>query len=118
MVIILQRLSENATHFSVIAMVNLINKFEAVASIQNDKSPRTGRSLENIAVVSNSIRYRSQQFNISRPAFTHLQNSTDLTPEAYRPCVASGIINWILEHQQVNSNFLKKIIFSNAAFST
>ncbi|CAK9810854.1 Transposable element Tc3 transposase [Anthophora plagiata] len=117
-------------------VINLIKKFEISGSVLTTKSsgrPRIGRSKVNIAAVSASvdespsisIRHRAQQLNISRCSVQRIltkdlhlhgckiQLTQHLHPEDH--VQRRTFSNWILEHQQIDGDFSKKIIFSDEA---
>ena len=117
-------------------MINLIKKFEISGSVLTAKSngrPRTGRSKVNIAAVSasvnespsTSIRHRAQQLNISRCSVQRILTK-DLHLHAYKIQLTQELhpedhaqrrtfSNWILEQQQIDCDFSKKIIFTDEA---
>jgi len=117
-------------------VVNLIEKFEVSGSLLTAKSSgrsRTGRLNENIATVSasvdespsTSIRHRAQQLDISRSSVQRILTK-DLHLRAYKIQLTQELqpadhaqrrtfANWILEHQQIDGDFSKKIIFSDEA---
>jgi len=120
------------------AVVNLIKKFEVSGSLSTAKSSgrspgRSGRSNENVAAVSasvdenlsTSIRHRAQQLDISRSPVQRILTK-DLHLHAYKIQLTQELqpadhaqrrtfANWILEHQQIDGDFSKKIIFSDEA---
>jgi hypothetical protein len=94
---------------------------------------RTGRSLENIAAVTESvadssgtlIRRRSQQLDIPISTMQRILTK-DLHLHAYKIQLTQELkptdhvqrrefVNWVLENQKVDCNFSKKIIFSDEA---
>jgi hypothetical protein len=94
---------------------------------------RTGRSVDNLAAVSESdaespgtsIRHSSKQFDISRSTMQRIltkdlhlhdyktQLTQELKPTDHVHC--REFVNWVLENQKVDGNFSKKIIFSDEA---
>jgi hypothetical protein len=95
---------------------------------------RTGRSLDNIAAVSDSVaespgtslRHRSQQLDIPRSTMQQRILTKDLHLHAYKIQLTQEFkptdhvqrrefVNWVLENQKVDCNFSKKIIFSDEA---
>ena len=114
----------------------MIKKFEEKGSIMDSKLPvrhRTGRSLDNIAAVSESvvggsgtsIRHRSQQLDIPRSTMQRILTK-DLHLHDYKIQLTQEVkptdhvqrrefVNWVLENQKVDGNFSKKIIFGDEA---
>jgi len=114
----------------------MIMKFEETGSIIDSKLPvrhRTGRSVDNIAAVSEndaessgtSLRHRSQQLDIPRRTMQRILTK-DLHLHAYKIQLTQEIkptdhvhrrefVNCVLENQKVDGNISKKIIFSNEA---
>ena len=94
---------------------------------------RTGRSLDNIGAVSESdaespgisIRHHSQQLDIPRSTMhriltkdLHLHACKNQLTQEFKPTdhvQRLEFVNWVLENQKVDSNFSKKIIFSDEA---
>jgi hypothetical protein len=93
----------------------------------------TGLSLDNIATVSESVaespgtslRHHSQQLDIPRSTMQQILTK-DLHLHAYKIQLMQELkptdhvqrrefVNWVLENQKLDSNFSKKIIFSNMA---
>lgn len=125
---------QNAPNMSTVQ--RLIQKFEGTGSTVNRKVAvrrRTTRSLENIAVVhesvtenpQTSIRRRSQQLDISRSTL-HRILTKDLHMHAYKMQLLQELkpqdhgqrrefVNWVLENQQEDDDFSKSIIFSDEA---
>ena len=114
-------------------VINLIKKFEISGSVLTAKRIGTGRSKLNIAAVSASvdesssisIRHRAQQLNISRCSVQRILTN-DLHLDAYKIQLTQELhpedhaqrrtfSNWILEHQQIECDFSKKIIFTDEA---
>ena len=110
-----------------------IKKFEETGSITDSKLPvrhRTGRSLNNIATVvaespGTSLRHRSQQLDIPRSTMQQILMK-DLHLHAYKIQLTQELkptdhvhrrefVNWVLENQNMDGNFSKKIIFSDEA---
>jgi len=96
-------------------------------------SHRTGRTLDSFAAVSEcvaespgtSLHHCSQQLDIPRSTVQQILTK-DLRLDAYKIQVTQELkptdhvqhrefVNWVLENQKVDGNFLKKIIFSNRA---
>ena len=94
---------------------------------------RTGRSLGNIAAASGSVaesagtslRHRSQHLGIPRSTMQRIVTE-DLHLHAYKIQLTQELkptdqarrrefVNWVLENQEVDGNFSKKIIFSDEA---
>ena len=114
----------------------IIKKFEETGSIMNSKLPvhhHTGRSLENIAAVTESvaespgtsIRRRSQKLNIPRSTMQQILTK-DLHLHAYKIQLTQELrptdrvqgrefVNWVLENQKVDGNFSKKIVVRDEA---
>jgi hypothetical protein len=114
----------------------MIKKFEGTGSIMDSKLPvrhRTGRSLDNIAAVSESVAesagtslsQRSQQLGIPRSTMQRILMK-DLHLHAYKIQLTQELkptdhvqrrefVNWVLENQNVDGNFSMKIIFSDEA---
>jgi len=111
-------------------------KLEETGSITDSKLPvrhRTGRSVDNLAAVSESvadspgtsIRHRSKQIDIPRSTMQRIltkdlhlhdykiQLTQELQPTDHVQC--REFVNWVLENQKVDGNFSKKIIFSDEA---
>lgn len=125
---------EGAPNVSTIRRV--INKFEETGSIMDGKSPvrrRTGRSLENIAAVNESvaetpgtsIRHRSQQLQISRSTTQRILTK-DLHLHPYKIQLTQELkptdhgqrrqfVEWLLEQNELDADFSKKIIFTDEA---
>jgi len=123
---------QNAPYQSTVK--RMIKKFEETGSIMDSKLPvrhSTGRSLDNIAAVSESVaespgtslRHRSQQLDIPRSSMQRILTK-DLHLHAYKIQLTQELkptehvhrrefVNWVLENQKVDSNFSKKIIFSD-----
>jgi hypothetical protein len=102
----------------------------------NSKLPvrhRSGRSLDNIAAVSESfaaspgtsLRHLSQQLDIPRSIMQRILTK-DLQLHAYKIQLTQELkptdhvqrrefVNWVLESQKVDGNFSKKFIFSDEA---
>lgn len=114
----------------------LVQKFEQTGSVVDNKRigrPRTSRSAENIAAVSDSviecpktsIRRRSLELGISRSTMQRiLTNDMHLHPfkiqltQELKPndhLKRRVFVDWVLENQQVDGDFVKKIIFSDEA---
>jgi len=118
------------------AVKRLCEKFDRTGSVLDVKTsvrPRSGRSRENIAAVSDSvrdnpstsIRHRSQQLDLS---YTTMQRilTKDLHLHAYKIQLTQELkpadheqrrifVDWMLENHQLNENFSNKIIFSDEA---
>jgi len=114
----------------------MIKKFEETVSIMDSKLPvrhRTGRSLDNIVTVSESvaqspgtsIRHRPQKLDIQRSTMQRILTK-DLHLHVYKIQMTQELkptdnvqrqefVNWVLENQKVDGNFSKKIIFSDEA---
>lgn len=114
----------------------LIKKFEETASLLDVKSsgrPRATRSIENVAVVRDSvdvspgksIRRRSQQLAIPRSTMQRILKN-DLHLNAYKiqltqelkPCdhlKRREFVSWILGKRETDGDFSHKIIFSDEA---
>lgn len=125
---------ESAPNVSTIRRV--VKKFEETGSIMDNKNPlrqRTGRSLENIAAVNESvaenpktsIRHRSQQLQISRSTTQRILTK-DLHLHAYKIQLTQELkpadhgkrrqfVQWVMEQSEVDANFSKKVIFSDEA---
>lgn len=118
------------------AIRNLMAKFERTGSVLDVKSPlrpRNVRSVENIAMVNESvtespktsIRHRSQQLAISRSSLQRILTN-DLRLHAYKIQLTQELkprdhhhrrifANWILEQTEFDDEFCKRIIFSDEA---
>lgn len=114
----------------------LIEKFEETGSLLDIKPPgrpREGRSIENIAAVRQSvtvsprrsIRRRSQHLGIPRSTMERILKK-DLHMYGYKIQLTQQLktadhlkrrefVDWILERQEVDPDFPKKIIFSDEA---
>ena len=114
-------------------MINLIKKFEISGSVLIAKSnarPPTGRSELNIAAMCASvdespsipIRRRAQHLNISRCSVQRILTK-DLHLQAYKIQLTQELhpedhaqrrtfSNWILEQQQIDCDFSRKIIIT------
>ncbi|CAK1590754.1 unnamed protein product [Parnassius mnemosyne] len=125
---------ESAPNVSTIQRV--VKKFEETGSIMDNKNPlrqRTGRSLENIAAVNESvaenpktsIRHRSQQLQISRSTTQRILTK-DLHLHAYKIQLTQELkpadhgkrwqfVQWVMEQSEVDTNFSEKVIFSDEA---
>lgn len=125
---------ENAPNCSTVK--RLINKFEETGSVANKSTPicrREGRSIENIAAVAGSVaaypktstRHRSQELGISRTTLQRILKK-DLHLYPYKVQLTQEIkpadhaqrrvfANWILQNQEADNNFSKKILFSDEA---
>ncbi|CAK1579985.1 unnamed protein product [Parnassius mnemosyne] len=100
---------------------------------KNPLRQRTGRSLENIAAVNESvaenpktsIRHRSQQLQISRSTTQRILTK-DLHLHAYKIQLTQELkpadhgkrwqfVQWVMEQSEVDTNFSEKVIFSDEA---
>lgn len=118
------------------AVVNLINKFEETGSVIDIATPvraRSGRSVENIAAVresiehnpSTSVRHRSQHLHISYGTLQriltkdlHLHPYKIQLTQELKPADHSqrrSFVQWVLENKEVDGEFCKKIILSDEA---
>lgn len=116
--------------------MNLIAKFERLGQVTDVKNPtrvRTARSAEKIAATAESvaedprmsIRRRSQQLGIKTTSL-HTILHKDLSLKAYKVQLTQALkpadhgqrrtfVNWLLEMQEADADFFKKIIFSDEA---
>lgn len=114
----------------------LIQKFQTKFKLMDEKTTvrrRPCRSIENIAAVresvaenpGTSIRRRGQELNITRPTLQRILTK-DLHLHAYKIQLTQelqprdhaqrrGFVDWVLEQQQINVDFSKKIFFSDEA---
>lgn len=118
------------------AIRKLARKFETTGSVQSIKSsgrPRSARTIENIAVVQNSVmvspgksvRRRAQQLHLL-PSSLHRILTKDLKMHAYKIQLTQELkpadhgkrlrfAQWIMERQAEDVDFTKRIIFSDEA---
>jgi len=114
----------------------MIKKFEETGSITGSKLPvrhRTGRPLDNISAVSESVaesartslRRRSQHLGIPRSTMQRIVTK-HLHLHAYKIKLTQQLkptdhvqrrefVNWVLENQKVEGHFSKKIMFNDEA---
>ena len=113
----------------------LIKKFEDTGSTGDIKSPRSrsSRSVENIAIVRDSViaspkksvRRRSQQMDIKKSS-VHRILTKDLHMNAYKIQLTQELkpndhserrnfAEWVLGMQQVDENFVSNLMFSDEA---
>jgi hypothetical protein len=114
----------------------MIKKSEETGSIMDSKllvRHRIGRSLGDFAIVSESVtespgtslRHRSQQLDSPRSTMQRILTK-ELHLHAYKSQLTQELkptdhvhrrefVNWVLENQKVDGNFLKKIIFGDEA---
>lgn len=118
------------------AVGKLIQKFEEMGTVQDARKRvyhRSGRSLENIAAVresiadapKTSIRHRAQQLHLKRSTL-HTILTKDLHLKAYKIQLTQELkpidhqarrtfVNWALQRKEENGDFFNKIIFSDEA---
>ena len=116
----------------------IADKFYQTGSVHDlprSGRPRTGRSTDNIAAVSESVRespstsvrHRSQELGISR-ATVHRILKIDLQPHPYKVQLRQELkildhrqrrefARWALERLDEDDHFFEKIIFSDEALS-